>query len=149
MVRPSTWIKSWSRSALLPSSRTTLPLTVTWPLSISTSAFRRDATPACARIFCSRSAAISLAALGRFGGRRRRRRGEHLRHALAGLVRPIHCALQLVQRGLALHRRLHHALGRLRVVRELAQPADRRRGLRLLLDDLARLLGQLLELAQR
>src|SRR5258706_9500457 len=42
-------------SAFAPSSRTASPLTVTRPSSISCSDARRDATPACDKIFCSRS----------------------------------------------------------------------------------------------
>ena len=42
-------------SALVPSSRTVAPLTVTRPSSISCSDARRDATPACDRIFWRRS----------------------------------------------------------------------------------------------
>src|SRR5216684_6817263 len=47
----------WSRvsSALVPSSVTVCPLTVTWPEEISSSAWRREATPARAIIFWRRS----------------------------------------------------------------------------------------------
>src|SRR5215210_5440629 len=48
-------MSSFAGSALVPSSRTVVPLTVTRPSSISCSDARRDATPACDRIFCSRS----------------------------------------------------------------------------------------------
>src|SRR5687767_5619039 len=43
-------------SALTPISRTVRPLTDTRPSSISRSAARREATPACERIFCRRMA---------------------------------------------------------------------------------------------
>ena len=42
-------------SALVPSSRTVVPFTVTRPSSISCSDARREAMPACDRIFCRRS----------------------------------------------------------------------------------------------
>src|ERR1051326_1156971 len=48
---------SVSRSALLPSSVTVWPFTVTRPCVISSSALRREETPAAAMIFCNRSAA--------------------------------------------------------------------------------------------
>src|SRR5215468_6284409 len=137
MVRPSTWITSSSRSALLPSSRTILPLTVTCPCSMRISAFRREATPAWARIFCSLSSIVGL-----FRGRRRERGGGRLR----GLVGLIHRALELRQRRLALQHRPRR-FGRL--LRESGQARDRGWRRRLLLDDLARLLRELLELAQR
>src|SRR5437773_11977113 len=46
---------SRSRSALVPSSVTTCPLTETAPPMISFSAARREAIPAAAMIFCRRS----------------------------------------------------------------------------------------------
>src|SRR5688572_4481891 len=49
-------MSSVSASALVPSSVTVLPLTVTRPCSIRVSAVRREAIPAADRIFCSRSA---------------------------------------------------------------------------------------------
>src|SRR5687767_7844080 len=51
----------WSRagSAFVPCSRTTSPLTVTSPASISSSAWRRDASPAAAINFCRRSSKYS------------------------------------------------------------------------------------------
>src|SRR4051812_44291815 len=55
MRRPSTRMSSASGSAFVPSSRAGVPLTVTRPSSISCSEARREATPACDRIFCSRS----------------------------------------------------------------------------------------------
>src|SRR5919201_2011131 len=143
MVRPSTWMRSCARSALLPSSRTTLPLTLTWPAAISSSAFRRDATPAWARIFCSRSAPISLR-LRRLGRWRWR---EHGGRRLRRFVRLLDGALQLLQRALALDRRLDHPLFRRRIAFQAGE--RRRRPRRFLLDDLARLFGELLELAQR
>src|SRR5438132_1531290 len=133
MVRPSTWITSSSRLALLPSSRTTLPLTVTWPSSISVSAFRREATPACARIFCSRSSIL--------GFRRRQDGGGRFRR----FVRLVHRALQLRQRALGLDHRLRGLGG---VLRQRGEAGDRRYR-RFLLDDLARFFRQLLELPQR
>src|SRR4029077_17623024 len=47
----------WSRdsSAFVPSSVTVRPLTVTWPEEMSSSAWRREATPARAIIFWRRS----------------------------------------------------------------------------------------------
>jgi len=54
---PSTAITSRRASARVPSSRTTRPLTVTRPATMSASACRRDATPAALRIFWRRSAA--------------------------------------------------------------------------------------------
>src|SRR5436305_9606416 len=53
----------WSRPAYArePSSVTTRPFTVTRPSRIIVSASRRDANPACAIIFCSRSGCITLA----------------------------------------------------------------------------------------
>src|ERR1051326_2466941 len=42
-------------SAFAPSAVTVTPLTLTRPSSISFSLARRDATPACDRIFCNRS----------------------------------------------------------------------------------------------
>src|SRR5262245_22651853 len=50
-------------SALTPISRTVRPLTVTRPSSISFSAARRDATPACDRIFWSRMPCESFTSL--------------------------------------------------------------------------------------
>src|SRR6476661_7500847 len=55
MRRPSTLISSCSGSARVPSVVTVLPLTATRPCVISSSASRRDATPAAEMIFCSRS----------------------------------------------------------------------------------------------
>src|SRR5438067_4718247 len=49
---------SVSGSALEPSSLTICPLTATWPEVMSSSALRRDATPAAAIIFCRRSEGI-------------------------------------------------------------------------------------------
>src|SRR5439155_26472600 len=122
-----------SRLALLPSSRMTLPLTVTWPSSISVSAFRREATPAWARIFCSLSS-IRLA----FG------RCQDGGGGLCGLVRLVHSALQLRQRALALYHRLRRLGG---VLRQRGETGNRRHR-RFFLDDLARLFRQFLELAQ-
>src|SRR5260221_10748196 len=48
-------MSSRAGSALLPSSRTVAPFTCTRPSSISCSLARRDATPACDRIFWIRS----------------------------------------------------------------------------------------------
>src|ERR1700730_12530840 len=53
--RPSTRTSSCTGSALVPSSRTMAPLTLTRPSRINCSLARRDATPARERIFCSRS----------------------------------------------------------------------------------------------
>src|SRR5271155_3643098 len=47
-----------SASALVPSSVTTVPFTLTWPPLISSSALRREAIPAAAIIFCRRSAGM-------------------------------------------------------------------------------------------
>src|SRR5690606_11144012 len=58
---PFTLITSFSGSALTPSSVTTLSFTSTRPSNINCSLFLRDAIPACAKIFCSRS--IDLAHL--------------------------------------------------------------------------------------
>jgi len=69
---------SRSRSALDPSSVTTAPLTVTRPATIICSAWRRDATPACERIFWIRSSGIS-SPRWRVGGLLRRL--FRLRHA--------------------------------------------------------------------
>src|SRR5580658_5309867 len=52
---------STSASALVPSSVTTFPFTLTWPALISSSALRREAIPAAAIIFCRRSAGIERA----------------------------------------------------------------------------------------
>src|SRR5262245_36260281 len=51
----------WSeeRSALLPSSVTVCPFTLTRPCVINSSALRREAIPAAAMIFCRRSAGTS------------------------------------------------------------------------------------------
>src|SRR5665213_209832 len=56
-MRPSTSTRAAS-STLVPSSRTIRPPTRTRPATISSSARRRDDTPAAARYFCSRSAGI-------------------------------------------------------------------------------------------
>src|SRR5688572_4627063 len=53
MRRPSTLIASFAGSALVPSSRTVWPFTITRPSRIICSDARRDATPAAERIFCS------------------------------------------------------------------------------------------------
>ena len=53
--RPSTRTSSAAGSALAPGIDTTAPLTVTRPSRISDSAARRDATPAAAISFCSRT----------------------------------------------------------------------------------------------
>src|SRR6185369_9140854 len=47
-------------SAFVPSSRTVVPLTVTRPSRINCSDARRDAIPACDRIFCSRSTVATI-----------------------------------------------------------------------------------------
>jgi hypothetical protein len=52
--RPSTVITSRLGSACAPGSSTTRPLTATRPAAISRSAPRREATPASARILCTR-----------------------------------------------------------------------------------------------
>src|SRR5688572_22606526 len=67
----------WSRSGstLWPVSLTTLPLTVTLPAAIISSASRRDATPAAASTFCKRS---DMA-----------RSGQHAREILAGSITQI------------------------------------------------------------
>ena len=52
---------SWSKSALDPISITTLPLTVTKPCAISSSALRLLANPALDMIFCKRSAGMKKA----------------------------------------------------------------------------------------
>jgi hypothetical protein len=49
-MRPSTSTRA-SSPTLVPSSRTTRPATRTRPATISSSARRRDATPAAARYF--------------------------------------------------------------------------------------------------
>src|SRR5579883_2486582 len=67
---------SRSRSAFEPSSLTTAPLTVTRPSRMICSACRREAMPACDRIFCRRSSAIArLVVLQVRGLRGRRLRG--------------------------------------------------------------------------
>src|SRR5882762_9068547 len=50
-------MSSRAGSAFVPSSRMVVPFTVTRPSSINCSEARRDATPACERIFCKRSTA--------------------------------------------------------------------------------------------
>src|ERR1044072_7118006 len=55
MRLPSTLMLSLAGSAWEPSSRTTVPLTEMRPSTIHRSASRRDARPARAMIFCSRS----------------------------------------------------------------------------------------------
>ena len=52
--RPSTVITSREGSACAPGSATTRPLTATRPAAINRSAPRREATPASARILCTR-----------------------------------------------------------------------------------------------
>src|SRR5437016_5366286 len=54
-MRPAASTRSRSGSAFAPSSLTTTPLTRTCPLRINSSAWRREAIPARAIIFCSRS----------------------------------------------------------------------------------------------
>src|SRR5579872_2565844 len=105
-------------SALVPNSRTTLPFSSTWPSEISSSALRREATPACARIFCKRSCISS--SLGRrsrvwirFGLRSARaraggRRIEDGGGALGVRVGVLDRLLELQQRGVALMERLLH-----------------------------------------
>src|SRR3954469_19692714 len=65
MRLPSTRMSSRAGSALVPSSRTVVPLTVTRPSSISCSAARREAMPACDKIFCSLSIGNSVATKAR------------------------------------------------------------------------------------
>src|SRR5262245_4456929 len=108
MAWPSTLIMSCERSALVPSSRTTLPFTSTLPSWMSCSALRREAMPAWARIFCSRSC-MGLD-LGCFGIRSSGW-GERGRGGLAGLVGDADGPLQLIERVVALRRRLGDALG--------------------------------------
>src|SRR4026209_1736650 len=117
---PSTRMWSRSRSALLPSSVTGVPLTTTRLSRISSSAFRREARPARERIFCRRSSAISSLvgrcrrALLRFGGGRRVVRNRHTpdlleflqRRQLTQILQPelLHELLGgLIQDGLADH----------------------------------------------
>src|SRR5436853_3549954 len=99
----------WSRSASAfePSSVTTRPFTVTRPSRIIDSASRREATPAWAMIFCSRSTCITLAVLSRADD-----------EGSAGLYL---LARELIERGRLVGRRLfvgggldHLALARLR-----------------------------------
>src|SRR5262245_20627211 len=58
MSRPSTSMRSVAGSASVPTSRTTAPLTATRPAAMSSSALRRDVSPAWARILFSLSVAI-------------------------------------------------------------------------------------------
>ena len=58
MTFPAASTLSVARSALLPSSVTTRPFTRTWPLEMSCSAWRREAMPARAIIFCKRSCMV-------------------------------------------------------------------------------------------
>src|ERR1700730_11162885 len=58
-------MSSRAASAFVPSSRTVVPFTVTRPSSISFSEARREAIPACDRIFWIRSMAISNPCLAR------------------------------------------------------------------------------------
>src|SRR5437867_10785825 len=53
-------MSSRAGSALVPSSRIVAPFTVTRPSSISCSDARREAMPACDRIFCRRSISPTL-----------------------------------------------------------------------------------------
>ena len=55
MGLPSTVMRAFLGSTLVPSSVTSLPLTRTLPAVITFSASRREATPAAAKIFCKRS----------------------------------------------------------------------------------------------
>src|ERR1700687_250058 len=55
MTLPAPSMRPAPASAFVPSSVTTWPLTRTWPLTISCSAWRREAMPARAIIFCRRS----------------------------------------------------------------------------------------------
>src|SRR5579864_2386683 len=64
ITRPAASMRSAPASAFVPSSVTTLPFTRTWPLTISCSAWRREAMPARAIIFCSRSCMSSGAFCG-------------------------------------------------------------------------------------
>src|SRR4051794_19362075 len=61
---PSTVIRSCSGSTFVPSTRATLPLTLTRPPVISFSAWRRDATPAFASNTWRRTAVISVDLVG-------------------------------------------------------------------------------------
>src|SRR5688572_2797870 len=58
MSLPFTLMWSFSGSALVPSSLTTAPLTVTLPATISSSACLREATPAAAISFCRRCSIV-------------------------------------------------------------------------------------------
>src|SRR5271163_1666351 len=82
---------SVSGSALLPSSVTTVPFTFTWPALISSSALRRDAMPAAAMIFCSRSAGMYEELLFLSGGLRDLFR----RRICLARFRPVFCWNQL------------------------------------------------------
>src|SRR3954468_2640175 len=95
---PSTWTRSFPGSTLVPGSLITSPFTFTRPSAISSSARRRDATPALDRNFCSLS--VTLTTLASRHGRRRRRRVEHLGRRLGPLVRRRDRRLQLRQRRL-------------------------------------------------
>src|SRR4051794_28382647 len=55
MRSPLTWMTTVSGCTRRPISRTTTPSTVTRPAAISASAALRDATPAWASTFCSRT----------------------------------------------------------------------------------------------
>src|SRR4051812_16036466 len=65
-------------SALVPSSVTMWPFTWTRPCLISSSDRRRDATPACERIFCRRSAIPPCRSVYGFFSALGRRRGVWL-----------------------------------------------------------------------
>src|SRR6476469_2824351 len=62
MRLPSTCTTAFSGSIRVPISRTTMPSTFTRPARISSSALRRDATPADASTFCSRTPSSSAGA---------------------------------------------------------------------------------------
>src|SRR5579862_5232270 len=111
MVRPSTCTTSSSRSALLPSSRTTLPLTVTFPSSMSASALRLEVIPARAMIFCRRSRAIGWV----LGGI------ENCAAALRRVVGPRHRGLQRGERGVGLDGGFGDALLHGRIARQLGE----------------------------
>ncbi len=60
---PSTQMTSRSGSALVPCSVTTAPLSVTRPAAMISSALRREAMPAAARIFWRRSGMAELSGI--------------------------------------------------------------------------------------
>src|ERR1700722_6836131 len=60
MTLPAASTLSVARSALVPSSVTTLPFTRTWPLRMSCSAWRREAMPARAICFWRRSLGMDI-----------------------------------------------------------------------------------------